>query len=252
MQIICPNCGEPVSSENINIQRMAAVCPACDSVFQFEVAESKIKRRKIKQPQQIASDETDGHLNIAFRTNFRLEKNENFLATVMVSFLFTFMTILIATKYNAESVPIVIPIGLGLITLFLYYSMALMIYNKTHIQVDDEQIKVSRKPLPNVLTQPNIINLSTVSIIRYEETPASKKEAYDLPRYNVWAEKVDGNRQVIVSDIVEEYAVFVSQRLNEFLEREDAPDASRLLDDDPIAEDVQIADGLITSSKARR
>lgn len=252
MQIICPHCGEPVASNNINIQQMAAVCSACHAVFQFQVTGSKIKRRKVKQPQQITSYETDENLNITFRTNFRLAQNDAFLATAGFSAIFTFITLILANVLRSKPDVALVLLGFGLLTIFLYYCLALIAYNKTYIEVSDENIKVSRKPLPNLLSEPNTIELASVAVIRYEETATSKKEAYDLPRYNVWAEKVDGNRQVIVSDVVEDYAVFISQRLNEFLDREDVPDASRLLDDDPIAEDGQIADELIPSSKARR
>jgi len=252
MQIICPHCGQPVASNNINIQQMAAVCPACDSVFQFEVAESKIKRRKVKQPQQIMSSETDEHLNITFRTNFRLAQNDAFLATAGFSAIFTFITLIFANILRSKPEAALVLLGFGLLTIFLYYCLALIAYNKTYIEVSDENIKVSRKPLPNLLSEPNTIELASVAVIRYEETAVSKKEAYDLPRYNVLAEKVDGNRQVIVSDVVEDYAVFISQRLNEFLDREAAPDASRLLDDEQVAESVQLPNEQMESSKTRR
>jgi hypothetical protein len=249
-QLICPHCGKLVPSENINIQRMAAVCPACNTVFQFDLSDSRIKRRKIKQPQHITTDETDHHLNIAFRTNFRLDRNETFISSAIASALFTFITILfigVALK-KPESAPFAL--GFGLLTLFFYYWLALVAYNKTHIEVSDEQITVSRKPLPNLFRQPNTIDLSGMESVRYEETVASKKEGYDTPRYHVWAEMVDGNRKLIVSDIVEDYAVFLSQRLNEFLDLETAPDVSHLMDDDGKAENGEVPEEVTSQSKS--
>jgi ssDNA-binding Zn-finger/Zn-ribbon topoisomerase 1 len=58
MQMTCPNCGETVSAENINIQQMGAVCPYCDSVFRFELPGEKAKRRKIK-PREIRVFDSD-------------------------------------------------------------------------------------------------------------------------------------------------------------------------------------------------
>jgi hypothetical protein len=250
MQLICPHCGKPVAAENINIQQMAAVCPACHTVFQFDPSnsDSKIKRRKIKQPPQITSYERDDRLTIAFRTNFRLDQNEAFLASAGFSVLFTFMTIVLASQGQSDSA--IVTLGFGLFTLMLYYLLGLVAFNKTHIEISDEEISVSRKPLPNLLTQPNTISLSGIEIVRYEETAASKKESYDTPRYNVWAERVDGNRKLIVGDVVEDYAVFLAQRLNEELDVDSEPDVSRLSEDDRQADDERATDELIRQSKS--
>ncbi|HEX2622737.1 MAG TPA: hypothetical protein VHL11_21410 [Phototrophicaceae bacterium] len=237
MQLICPHCGKPVLSDNINIQRMAAVCPNCHSVFQFDPADTntRIRHRKIKQPEQLqlTSDETDGQLKLAFRTNFRLDKSVDFLASAGLSILFTFMLLLTLGKYtiSGSREAALVSLMFGTLTVFLYYSLALVAYNKTHIEISDEQIKVSRQPLPT-LSGTNTVSLAGIERVYYEETPVSKKEAYDTPRYNVWAEVVDGNRRLIVGDLIEDYAVFVSQRLNEQLDQAVAPDVSNLLDDE--------------------
>ena len=55
----CPNCGEKVPASHINIQKMTAVCPACDTVFSFDVPETqKAKRRKVKQPANLMLTES--------------------------------------------------------------------------------------------------------------------------------------------------------------------------------------------------
>src|SRR5262245_42819467 len=92
MQLICPNCGEPIPASNINIQKLAAVCPACDSVFSFdpEPAPPKIKRQKVKQPQHLELHDADT-LHMMFRTNFRLDKDLAFFSRVAGSVFFTFM-----------------------------------------------------------------------------------------------------------------------------------------------------------------
>ncbi len=240
MQVICPHCDKPVSAEHINIQRMAAVCPACHSVFQFEPSpvNVKAKRQKVKQPPQLTVDETEHHLRMAFRTNFRLDKNEMFLTGAFFSVFFTFVTVVISSQSLANPRSMLLAAGFGLVTVALYYWLALMVYNRTHIEVNDEEIRVSRRPLPGFFNQPETIPLAGIAQLRVEETPASREAGYEMPRYHVWADMDSGKRSLVVGDLVGDYADFVAQRLNEFLVVEDAPDVSRLvdLDDDGTAE----------------
>ena len=239
MQLVCPNCGENVPAENINIQQMAAVCSACDTVFQFDLPKPKLKTRKVKQPEHLDMRDTEDRLHLAFRTNVHLGKNENFVGVSVLTAAFTFISLLTLGGSLADDVPIFMAGSFLVVTLFLYYLLTLMVYNKTHIEMDDSQITVSRKPLPNPLEQPNTITLGGVEMVRFEETPASIKEGYDTPRYRVWAETESGIRKPIVNDVTEEYAIFIAQRLNERL-HEGVDDAAlnlaRLVDDAPTSE----------------
>lgn len=234
MQLICPKCGEQIKAENINIQDMVAVCSVCDTVFKFNLPEPKSKRRKIQQPQQMTVHDED-NLQIAFRTNFRLDKDENFLSSFLGSICFTFITALMIAETSGDGAKALVPIALGLLTVSLYYWLSLIVFNKTHIDMTDVSIRVSRQPLPTFLNQTREINLSGVVSITSEETTASKKEAYDTPRYTVWANLHDGSRKVIVSDVTEDYGLYIAQRLNEHLEHEiddTQLDVSRLEDRD--------------------
>lgn len=230
MQLTCPNCGEHIPSENINIQQMTALCPTCSSVFVFEPPGTKSKRRKVKQPENLIVREADQQLSLAFRTNFRLDKNETFLSTGIMSVFSTFMTAATTAAYIFDDAPFVIPLCFGLVTLFLYYLVALIIFNQTHIDVNEESIHISRKPIPDFGTQLRDINLSGIERIRHAETPVSIREGYDTPRHNVWAEMIDGSRKIIVSDVIDDYAAFITQRLNEYLDLDSQTDSSRLTD----------------------
>jgi len=252
MQLSCPNCGTPIVAENINIQRMAAVCSACHTVFQFDPADTQTKRRKVKKPAQITVDESDGKVDIAFRTNFRLDQNETFISSAISSALFTFITAIFVSIAFIKPGSAFLAAGFGLATAALYYWLALVVYNKTHIALTDESLKVSRRPLPNILTRPNTISLSGIARVRYEETAPSRKEGYDTPRYHVWAEMVDGNRKLIVGDVIEDYAVFISQQLNEHLDLGTPPAVSRMLADESDPENDQITDEPVAQAEAAR
>jgi hypothetical protein len=224
MEVNCPNCGEKVTAENINIHKMTAVCGACDTVFQFELPETKVKRRKVKQPRSLILRDAET-LQMDFRTNFRLDRNEAFLTS-----LFGSISLLIAglVLIGTGDAPLILPVVFLLITSALIYRLALIVVNKTHIEMDDDTIHISRKPLPTLFNQGYEVPLAGVEAIRYEETAVSKKEGYDTPRYRVWAETTDGNRRTIVNDVTEDYAVFIAQRLEERLYMDGESDISQL------------------------
>ena len=226
MQLTCPQCDQPITADHINIQQMVAACPACSSVFQFTLPEPKLKRRKARQPRRLQLDEAEG-LHIAYRTHFRLDKDENFINSGALSVIFTFVTIFMASLYLAGELPLILPILFGLVALPMYYWLGLIVFNKTHIDMDNISIKVSRQPLPTI-GQTREIDLSGITSISAEETSASKQKEYDTPRYHVWANLSDGNRKLIAADLTEEYAYFIAQTLDEYLQQ----DTSRLAIDE--------------------
>lgn len=236
MQVICPNCGEKVTADHINIQKMTAVCGSCDTVFLIEapVPKTKAKRRNIKQPKNLMLRDADT-LRMEFRTNFRLEQNESFMPVALMGTILTIVGFILLGE--EDGVPLLLPIAFLGAAIGLWYFAALTAVNKTHIEMDDDTIRVMRKPLPNPLSQANEVSLTDVEAIRCEETEISKKEEYDTPRYRVWAETEDGTRRTIVNDLTEDYAVYVAQRLNERLQANDDYDESRLAESSAILDE---------------
>jgi hypothetical protein len=240
MQLICPNCGEQIPSQHINIHQMVAVCPACDTVFRFMPPIPKAKRRKVKAPDRLNLDETGDQVHMAFRTNFRLDKDEGFISSAIFSLVFTFITALFVTIFLMEEVPLLLLMALGaaMASLLGYYRVALVAYNQTHIDMTGDTITVSRQPIANVFMPPTRISLAGITRFHYEETPTSQKEGYDTPRYGVWAILGDGGRRLIVNDVVVDYAAFIAQQLNEYLLFDASPDTDRLSADEDEAETV--------------
>ena len=230
MQLACPQCGQPVPTDHINIQQMVAACPACGDVFQFTLAQPKLKRRKARRPRHLQVREAEG-LHIAYRTLFRLDKDEDFIASVISSAVFTLVTLFMTGVYLAGEIFFTLPLILGLVTLLMYYWLGLIVLNKTHIDMGSASIKVSRQPLPHI-GQTREIDLFDVISVSTEETIASRQKAYDTPRYHVWANRSDNGRKIIVSDVTEDYAYFIVQKLDEYLQRADDVDTSRLTMDE--------------------
>ena len=249
MQVNCPNCGAKVTADHINIQKMTAVCAACDTVFPFDLpeAKAKAKRRKVKQPANLILRDADT-LEIEFRTNFRLDKNQALLSSLTGGFAFMMLVVELVLFNDGDS-PFILTGTFFAVALTLFYGVALIILNKTHIKMDEESIAVTRGPLPNPLNQGHDVSLAGVAAIKYEETAASKKEAYDTPRYQVWAETEDGSRRTIVNDVIEDYAVFVAQHLQERLQMDADLDVSRLEDDQYHLDDNVDMHEAVTASK---
>jgi DNA-directed RNA polymerase subunit M/transcription elongation factor TFIIS len=263
MQLTCPECSKTVPAEHINIQKMVAVCPSCDAVFQFEMPradQAKAKRRKIKQPKHLILEETDDYLRMAFRTNWRLDQDEVVINSAALSAIFALASF--GLIFVARGVPTTI---MGLVGLVLMVGMLLRLSfrltSRTQIVMDEHQIRVSRTPDRSLLQMKNHVNLARVRDIVTEETAKSKKEGYDTPRYRVFAQLEDGSERFIVTELVQEYADFVSYRLNErlqedralyeagdalYLDASDAiaPDVSRLQDDDSNSDDDDDDDDL--------
>lgn len=228
-QLVCPQCGTSVTAQNINIQELIAVCQQCDTVFPFERPTEKAKRRKVKQPTQLTQYEDDRRLHMEFRTNFRLDRNEAFLTSAIFAVVLVGLTNLFFFEALVSASGVGLAVILALFALMNIYRAALIAYNKTHIDMTDERIRVARQPLPS-LRPPLEIDLSGVVAIDTAETEISIERQYDTPRYRVWAERADGTQRLIVNDLTEDYAYYVSRTLDERLQMQQDDYTARLVD----------------------
>lgn len=253
MQVTCPNCGAKVAADHINIHKMTAVCAACDTVFPFDLpaATTKAKRRKVKQPTNLILRDDADALQIEFRTNFRLDKNEALLASLLTGFGLMMAVITMLLFSDGDS-PFILTGSFLAVALLLFYGVALTVFNKTHIKMDEESIAVNRRPLPNPLNQGHEVSLAGVTAIKYEETAISKKEAYDTPRYIVWADTEDGSRRTIVNDVIEDYAVYIAQHLEERLQADADLDTSHLEDTPSPLDDHDDAPAVVQGARRGR
>lgn len=243
-QLTCPNCSELIRAENINVQEFVAVCANCHTVFPFKSPEEKNKRRKVKQPQNLTLHDGQ-HLEMSFRTNWRLGSNENFVGTLVGVVMAIFVALTTGGAFlTGDEIPLIIPFVMTMLALFFIYLTGIIAYNRTHIVMDDEKIAITRKPIPVLFNQGQEISLYGVESIKCEETLASKENGYDLPRYRVWAETADGSRRPIVNDVTEEYAFFISRHLEERLHY----DVSQLEDAD-YHEDDMLHSGYLDSEQ---
>jgi DNA-directed RNA polymerase subunit M/transcription elongation factor TFIIS len=72
MELKCPNCGEVIPAENINIQEMVALCGECHHVFEFtrSAIARKAKRHIPPQPERVQVHVDDDYLELSYRRVF--------------------------------------------------------------------------------------------------------------------------------------------------------------------------------------
>lgn len=235
MQIKCPNCGETIHSEHINIQKTLAMCPACDHVFDFSklIPHPKQKLRKTTQPERLRVIDGEGFVEMSFRGV--LSPQERTLAALwiflLVFFTFAFTAITIDKGGFVPPLIMFIPVILGLL-----YSLALTVANTTRARVDADSLLVEEKPIPlfdpsqGPLPRIKRLALSQHEIDRvfYEETADSQKSGRLKRYFNIYAQRTDGSRVLLMNGLPQEYAFYITYELDI---------GSRDLDENP---DIQI------------
>ncbi|MCY4147562.1 MAG: hypothetical protein OXE95_12715 [Chloroflexi bacterium] len=226
MQPVCPQCHQPVEAEQINIQQMVALCLACDSVFELRTGLQRRKARKTQRPPGLQLHDDDP-LIFKFRTNFRLEKNENFVNSAVLSLVFSLLTTLMVGLSLEGEAPIFLAMLFAILAVGAFYWLASIVWNATEIAAADSSLMVSRRPLP-VPASKRVLDLSSVDAIYAEETAASRQDSYDTPRFHVWASETVGRRKLVVADLTEDYATYIASRLDAWLRADDDRSADRL------------------------
>ncbi|GAB4530483.1 MAG: hypothetical protein OHK0046_51060 [Anaerolineae bacterium] len=186
--------------------------------------------------------EGDKRLEMAFHTNTHLMQNESFISALIGAGVFTLVVIVSTGAFINNGESVWLPLIFGALAVLTYYWLLLIAFNKTHIVVDEDSIYTQRRPIPDPLTEHADIALSQVVRVYYEETPTSRQETYATPRYHVWVERTDGNRQVILRDMVGDYAAFIVQGLEAYLHPDPMGEASPFVDDDFMSDDTHLTD----------
>jgi hypothetical protein len=251
MQLNCPQCGTAIPATQINVQKLVAICPACDHLFSFDPPNNaKTKRRKVKKPEAFQIEESARGLHMAYRTNFRLDRDITFNNSLVLGLMFSFAAILMVSAGE-----LLVSAGFTVWAAFSFYALALRVYNKTHIDMHSDTITVTRQPIANPIDRPDTIDLSGVEAFTCEETPISIRESYDTRRYRVLAQRTDGTTQIIVNDLVGDYGYFIAQQLREQLDWERADGAhADMLDSRRLQADERpsIDDDMPASAREKR
>jgi DNA-directed RNA polymerase subunit M/transcription elongation factor TFIIS len=162
MELKCPNCGEFIPAENINIQEMVALCSECQHVFAFtrRAIARKTKRRIPPQPERVHAHVDDGGLELSYRLVFGSGSK---FGLVMATLAVVVSTILLVNASISHE-PTSLLFFLALIALVFSYVAAVGVTTTTTITVDTQRLEVSSGPLPFPIKDDK--TLSTADITR--------------------------------------------------------------------------------------
>lgn len=234
MQIKCRNCDEMIPAENINIQEMLALCPACSHVFPLDkgVFARKAKAHKVKRPEGIQVEESSEQLTIAYR---RLYGPGTRMVWAIVTLLALFYTaIMIGAR--ADGAPRGAVLFIGALAVVCWYLFAVFATTKMTITLDDHDLAVTRGPLPVPFRENNVLDVADINRITIQQGNESR-----FPATFVAAEFHDGTRTNVVRSLPHEAARYVAHVLDNYL-HETGDDLSYELDELDADADLALTD----------
>jgi hypothetical protein len=239
----CPNCDYAVPSEHINIDRMVAVCPTCDTIFRFggggdemtaipitdtsagasqssRIAKPKGKRkaRKLRSSSRIKvyDDTVTGGIEIHQR---HWNSGAIFLTFFVIfwdGFLIMWYTIAFRT---GEWVMAAFASIHALVGVVLTYWLLSSYLNKTRIAITSEQVKVTTSPV--FVHAPRTFDSESIDQVYVRRTNYQVNGSY---HYEVMVSLFgEGNRKLSGGFQEYEDAAYIEQEVEAYLGIEDHP-----------------------------
>jgi len=225
-QLTCPQCGSPISAEQINIQKTLAVCPACATVFDFSATVSdpapipaathKRKRRKVKQPEHITIQPNATGLDLVYKWGIKSESQSTLFwmglwAVIAIAISIVFPLLSGEAIFSGDS-----PFWLG--TLFVggfpFYYFLCLFTNSTRFLLDEDQLQVRTTPLWFWGAGHATVDTPDVEAVYWELAEDADE---DDENYTVYARLRDGERKKLLEGILKLDAEFIAQEMNSAL-----------------------------------
>lgn len=212
MQIKCPQCGALIPAENINIQEMLAKCSECHHVFAFNrsAIARKSAPRKLKPPKRMFLQERDAGLELSYSRVFG--PAQKFGGIMSLFFLVVYSVIFIGGSRGGAPPLFLLVVGLAIL-LFIYLE-AVVLSTITRFYVDDDELTISRGPLPFPFREDKTLDVR--DIVRIFQNRAIET-GFFYPTHNLYAELRDGERVLLVPSLPREYARYIASILDDSL-----------------------------------
>jgi hypothetical protein len=217
MALHCPNCGAEIPAENINIQKMAALCSACNHVFAFSADSGtgpKHKRRKLKKPKRLSLEGEGDRLEISY---LRVLDQNAYGALAGIGFaalIFTMGFLAVLLSPDVPKGTLIVP---AVFMIPLWYIIAVILTTVTRITADRESVAIKTGPLPFPNTDAKSLDSDDIIRVFCEETADSQKNQSGTRYYRISAELVDGSQVTLLGSLPQEYAFYITQALEAHL-----------------------------------
>jgi DNA-directed RNA polymerase subunit M/transcription elongation factor TFIIS len=246
MELKCPNCGEFIPAENINIQEMVALCGKCQHVFAFtrKAIARKTKRRIPPQPERVQVHIDDDGLELSYRLVFGSGSK---FGLVMATLAATGSTLLLVNASLSHE-PTSLLFFFALIALVFSYVAAVGVTTTTTITADTQHLEVSSGPLPFPIKDDKTLNTADITRVSFEETYESNSPL--PPSYNVYAELQDGARISVVTSLPRTHAQYIAATLDDYLH--DDVDVGIMEGGDDVFDGVEQPDALANEAANHR
>tara|TARA_R110002072_G_scaffold243682_1_gene402806 strand:+ start:160082 stop:160795 length:714 start_codon:yes stop_codon:yes gene_type:complete len=227
MRVDCRNCGESVSADNINIDKLVAKCGACHAVFGFDVAGGATKPRKrenIAMPKSVTVENQGGELVIVHR--WRSIVAVLFLTVFTLiwnSITWTFFVIMWqeGQGFVMAFLSIFVAVGVGV----AYLTLGILL-NSTEIRVSGRRLTVKSGPLP----MPGSVDVRSEDIdqvwVEEKVSHSNSRQGHSSTsvHYPVFLRMKDGTKKTLArygqdSDL----SLFLEQEIETHLGIEDRP-----------------------------
>ncbi len=237
----CPNCGGDVPAKNVNIDRMVAVCPTCDMVFQFggggvavpsptpTSVSSPYGKRKLKQkPRKVAPSRAIRIFDDKETGGFEIHKRDrnagrNGAMAFLIFFTLVWDGFMVAWFWIAFSTG---ELGMaafgsihGTVGVGLTYWVLSHFLNMTRIAVTQDEITVTTAPI--YVHAPRRFSTEHIDQLYVKQTAY---EANGNHHYEVMADVLgEGAKKLVGGFVNYTDAVYVEQEIEYYLNIEDMP-----------------------------
>ncbi len=218
MNLNCPECSAQVNTEDINIQKLVAICNKCGHLFQFDdklEGSSKTKFIPRPQPKQVTVENQINQLTVEWRWwgKDSVEKVITILVWPMLFYFFLFENL--SDFGQSSTIPFLPYIPHIFIGTAVLYSLALQFLNSTTFVIDEFEFKLRHGPLPwlgnRTMSRDDIVQLFTKEVVE-------RKRRRTTSSFHLFAILQNGkDLRLISTGSQPEIAQYIEQELEAFM-----------------------------------
>jgi hypothetical protein len=222
-EIHCPNCRTRVLAENINMEKMAAVCAGCNHVFSFEeeLVKATYEKSEVLLPPGIDAFSLPSELNIEIDWRKSQSGFITFFTIFWNALLIPFVVVGITTGEYGMLLGISVHLLVGIS--LLYYTLACFM-NKTFVMVDHYNLHVEHKPLRIPFYPDRHIPVGELDQLFIEKYVASRTNGRPDYAFAVNVRLTNQETLKIIKGLKNMHqARYIEQEIERFLRIEDRP-----------------------------